>query len=294
MQFRGIFFSILIMALSSSAFTDTIVLKNGKKLNGKVIQYDQDPFYLKMSAGKMSFSHKEVKEVLFDQTTFESNKFAQTGTRTSSTVVAEPFTQEEILRFQRLMDSLEYVNNEEEESGYNEERQKIVASLARMGKNAGPYLVDELEKGNPQNVQYVLRALVGASRNLGLQKAVQLSENARSGEVRITALALLGEANVRRYADVIERGLNDPQGLVRAEALRQLGTIPGVDKAQKMVSFLEDKSSAVRIAAWNSLNQITGESFETAPKWNDWFNSQNTNAKSDGTAENTPATETDA
>ncbi len=278
MQRNAIFLFLILFGISAAASADTVILKSGKEIKGKVLRYDEDPFYLRIKGGKISFSHKEVTEVKFDNARFNPNEYSipteqtpGTETVTDNAVETVPFTRDQLFRYQQLLEALEEANNEDEESGFNEERAQIVASLSKMGRQAAPYLEKELGSGNQANTPYVLRGLVGASPARGLKAAEKLSSSGTSGDVRVTAITLLGEADPDRYQPQIAQGLQDTQASVRAEALHSLGGVKDVDKAVIMVDLVSDTIPMVRAAAMEALRQATGESFETAAEWSAWF-----------------------
>ncbi len=273
--------SLLLLVCASIVGTaDTIVLKNGSKLSGTVFNYGQDPFLLKLENGTVSFGHDEVTEVIFDDASSEANKNAVSRIRGDGAKTAaseeeteEPLDEKQLGHYHFLMESLEKKNDEDEDWGYTDERQRIVKSLSQIGPQVAPYLERELKTGNSDNAEYVLRALMAAAPKRGSATAVKLATCAKSGDVRLAALSLLGAEDVEKYKSVIALGMQDKLGNVRAESIRLVSGTKDFDVAG-LVDYLSDPVRSIRKAAQESLAATTGQSLKTAEEWSAWFEAQ--------------------
>ncbi|HVF47976.1 MAG TPA: LecA/PA-IL family lectin [Pyrinomonadaceae bacterium] len=68
---RGILASLLILSLSSLAFADTIRLKDGSIIKGKIVSFNSGRFLIAMGEGsrrrELSFTPAEVESISFDE-----------------------------------------------------------------------------------------------------------------------------------------------------------------------------------------------------------------------------------
>ena len=281
-MFRYSAISVLIISLITPifSFADTIVLKNGNKLSGTIHDFDQEPFYLELPYGKISFSHKEIIDAQFDDANFKQDSLAVKKLMNAASKKKDhkeklpPLSAAQLKKYKKLLYALEEQNNEDEDWGYTPERKKIVQGFIKLGPNVSPYLEKELNKGHADNAEYLLRALVGASQKRGAKTTSELVSSAKYSKVRIAAITVLGDTNAELYQAEIALGLEDKLASVRIESLRNLALVKNVSNAKIMVKYLSDPVRNVRTVAQHSLEEVTGLSLNSDEEWNAWFDSQ--------------------
>lgn len=280
--------SVLAFGLAFAAFgaahADTIVLKNGGEIKGTVLNPDEDPFYLKLPSGRISFYHREVKEIRFDGNKFDASSWTipkdkRAGTSDSFEASDEddlssevPMDDEQLRRVRRVLEELNELNNEDEDSGFGEERQNVVRSLARIGPGVAPYLETEMDKGNPENYRYLLIALARVNPARGAKHAQEVALTHRDPDVRHTAVSLLAKRNPDRHSDTLREACNDTQGPVRLAAIQGLARCTDDELASLFVNVLmDDPLPRVRDAARTALETTTGRQFKTDEEWLEWY-----------------------
>src|SRR6185369_3449109 len=85
---RGAILSIVFLALLSQAFAYTVVLKNGKQLEGTLVSENQDTIRFRTSSGEVTF-HKSA----LDLVAMEKLNKAQSGKQQNKTYTNEDLKQ---------------------------------------------------------------------------------------------------------------------------------------------------------------------------------------------------------
>lgn len=284
MNWRILLFGLALIAFGV-AQADSIVLKNGAVIRGTVQNVDEDPFYLKFSSGRISFYHREVIEIRIDgHESDESSWTIPKDTRASigdpvefssdeeSVHPVVPLNDEQQRLFRRLMVRLHDMNNEDEDSGFGVERQKLVRSLAGIGPNVAPHLENEMKEGNPESYRYLLIALAKVAPARGAKHAEDAALTHSDSTVRVTAVSLLAKRNPDKHCDTLREAYNDTQAPVRLSAIQGLARCKTSDVASVFIdALMDDPMPAVRVAARTALETTTGQRFETDAEWLEWY-----------------------
>lgn len=272
---KAILYLWMSTLILSTVAADTIVLKSGAVFNGKVEYLENDPFYLKISGSRISFTHSEVAEIRMNDAEFDPKQTSLTGTQASperATGDGEALmTEDDIKTFDRLMRALKNVNNEDEDSGLSQERQVLISAIAKIGPKTAEFLERALKHGSPQDAPYVLNALVLASPSRGAVLAQEVAKTHPNSSARAMAVQLLGDMDANKHSGVLSTAAKDPQGNVRMAALQSLAGTKNRKHTSLFIDALEDRSSLIRSVAIFSLQQVTGERFSTKGEWAEWY-----------------------
>lgn len=80
--------------------------------------------------------------------------------------------------------------------------------------------------------------------------------------VRASAVTLLGQYNSPENLEIIQRALEDPDGLVRSAAIRQIERLPDSQLAEYLVPLLDDPIRVVRTEAARVLTRVNGSGLD--------------------------------
>ncbi|MGE5340520.1 MAG: HEAT repeat domain-containing protein [Candidatus Omnitrophota bacterium] len=143
-------------------------------------------------------------------------------------------------------------------------------------RSAAPYLIGELEKGNPRTWVDTAEAL-GKLRSRKavnpLIKALRRVQGLPDKSVLLRVfIHALGQIKDPRATDLILSYLTDPEPAIRMVAVRALGEIRDERAVKPLIRMLRDRDDRVKDVAAVSLRQITGQPFGTTPEdWEEWL-----------------------
>ncbi len=270
-----------LLGLSTSVQADTLVLKNGSRVSGQIMDAQTEPIVLKIPNGKISYSHSEVAEIILDGAEFQAeaiagNTAAFNAALTNMPVASgKPLSKEDTARVLWYLDELDEVNKEEqarcEDTGLGEERKKLVTGLGGIGPGAAPLIESALQKGNLENAPYYLAGLMSASPSRGAQVATQAVDTHGSGSMREMAVNLLAQKDPKAHVATFTRAARDAQGSVRLAALNGLRDAANSAAVPALAAALDDSVRQNRQTALLGMGELAGKSFKTSEEARAWY-----------------------
>ncbi len=246
---------------------------NVDRVSGQIVDAEQDPIVLKIPNGKIAYNHSEVAEIIFDTVEFQDPSIAGDSAATPEMPAAAPneLSEEDTAKVLQYLEELDKANDEEEDTGFNEERQRLVAELGGIGPGAAPLIEQALQEGNPESAPYCLAGLMMANPARGTRVATQTVEIHGSGSVRKMAVDLLAWKDPQAHAATLTRAAQDPQGHVRLAALNGLREAASPSAVHTLATALNDEVPQNRGTAILGLGEIAGRPFATLEEAATWY-----------------------
>ncbi len=278
-----------LLGLSARAVADTLVLTNGTRVSGKIIDAEAEPIVLKIPKGKISYNHSEVAEIILDGAEFQAGTISGDTKKFTAALAGMPAGPVEALDAQDAARVLWYLDELDkvavleadkcEDTGFNEERRELVSGLAGIGPGASPIIEQALQEGNPGNAPYYLAGLVEANPTRGAKVATQAVQTHGSASVREMAVKLLAEKNPAAHVATFTRAAQDQQGHVRFAALNGLRDAADPAAAPTLAAALDDVAPRNRKTALLGLSEMAGKSFKTPEEARTWYRNRGSGGK---------------
>ncbi len=264
----------LVCMVSNLAFVsaaDTITLKSGAKLDGTVLEYNDEMFYLKVDGGKISFTYSEVVDIQKNSRQYAPKKYVRKPPPGKSEGALEPLSAKDLQAYSRLLRSLDSHTNEEEDSGFNDERKALIRGIVKLGPPVSPYLKIELANGNTLNRPYLADALVRTCPDADIKSLTPLALTDPDDTVRELTLKAMMEVNPEKFSDVFTKACHDTIATVRIAAVEGLGLLDDQKAISTLMQSLDDDIPNVQMAAVGALQKATGLRIDSVGEWQEWY-----------------------
>ncbi len=273
---------ILLLLIAAFAHGDTIILKNGNELDGKIEDVEADTIVLIVPGGKLSFEHDEILEIDLNDKGIEGEAASGPNEAATEVTVAPaapsiadlppPATDEErARRTDMLLTTVSAVSTNPEEAT-QEERDRIgdyTKALGQLGPAAAPQLEEIFRTGDIRMAGTMLEALQGADPARAEALAKDALKHAHP-DARAAAIKILSESSDKEKAAALATALDDPRAPNRAAALQALAQTKDTASTDAGLKLLQDEEPNIRAEAITALQAITGQTLTTPEEWAAW------------------------
>ena len=292
-QMAAIMITAIIVGLSLAAVADTIVLKNGSRVSGLVLDPNKNPVVLKIPKGKITYDHSEIAEIILDRAQYHGHAIAGVTSRTNEVDEAaeleeamaaieaaegKPLSKEDVMRVLWYLREFDKIHEEDAEnckiSGFDEDRQKLAAELGKLGPASAPIIERAIEKGNPEVVPFYMAGLMAANPERGAAVATEAITSHGRSTVRLMAINLLAQQDAKKHRVAIDRATKDTQGNVRFAALNALRETKDPASIPTFLNALDDKLDDNRMVARLGISAVAGSYFKTEREARAWVEEQ--------------------
>lgn len=273
-----------------------MVLENGNVLHGDIVDGEQDPLVLILPKGRISINRAMIAEWRYDdedfQDLFPGMPTPGNGDDESPTIALDnaPTSDQEFEeRYRALMEAITPLATNPEQALPSDLQMKdtYVSAIAALGERVTPRLKSTLTEGDPRLAPMMLKALGKADAAEGAQVAGELVQTHFDPEVREESIALIAGSERPDRNALLEEATTDQVWYVRSAAYEAMLDDWTTESLGKAVAGLEDADPDVRTIVQRTLEEGSGESFETVDEWRAWIEAD-TEAPADG-AESPPA-----
>jgi hypothetical protein len=274
--------TLCLVALLSSfeAQADTITLHDGKSYSGDIENPDQDPVYIKIPNGRIGFYRYEIADIVYNEEQYDlmshlpDEEEGESGVLPSVKDMAPPATdQERQRRYESLVTALRQVarHPEEADEADLELMPEYIEAFSVLGPKVALQLEETLRGASPLEQPYLLEALDRAEPDRGRSIANEMLSDASPAATREAAVRVLSRSTDQQAGERVAQVLkNDSATTVRAATVEALTNSSLPDAETMLVDALGDPSPVVQRMAKRSLEDRTGESFDTAEAWHAW------------------------
>ncbi|HEV3027023.1 MAG TPA: HEAT repeat domain-containing protein, partial [Planctomycetota bacterium] len=239
-------------------------LRNGNFIDGKIVLVNDREVRLDVAPGQISFRRDMVDRIELmkmrslgekpkldpplrrtpPRETSSAGAPAAATNRPRASSLAEPsLDRGSKERVEEILGRLRIANPDQKDD--------LVAELARLGPGAAPYLASQLGSVDDESCQRLSLALIKLKEPSALPYLVEALEDDRP-YVRIHALLVIGETGTPEFASPVRARLSDRQDAVRASAIAALDRLGDANSLPEILDCLDSQDGAVRVAAINA------------------------------------------
>ncbi|HVR86845.1 MAG TPA: HEAT repeat domain-containing protein [Planctomycetota bacterium] len=247
-------------------------LRNGNFIDGKIVLVNDREVRLDVAPGQISFRRDMVDriELMKMRSLGEKPKLdpplknssvgvrgsertsaAATGRHRASSLLPPVLDRGSKERVEAILGRLRIANPDQKDD--------LVAELARLGPGAAPYLASQLGNVDDESCQRLSLALIKLKEPAALPYLAEALEDDRP-YVRIHALLVIGETGTIDSAAPVRALLSDPQDAVRASAIMALDRLGDANSLPEILDCLDSPDGAVRVAAINAALDLARKS----------------------------------
>jgi HEAT repeat protein len=156
-------------------------------------------------------------------------------------------------------------------------RRDAARAIGKSGYKAGREAVAKVASDAKEDEEvrlFAATALAKLGSEDGFKVLVELLKSPNP-EIRSRAVFNIGDNGGAKFVADVDRALDDSDASVREDAVEALRHIKKRDAWNGLIKATADSDYKVRGAALDALREVTGEKFEGAQAWQEWWKKQN-------------------